>query len=258
MRKQFWVKYTVVLLVIITLNLLPFGDKINALLGYYGFASVYASEEIIRVSEQFFSFLGNYSQLEGKYVEIKEENIVLKAQIANYKIMEEELNRLYDELNVKEEQPEIIVAQVLRHNGSDSSDRIFINKGQKDGIKSGDSVFVGENLIGIAEEVNANYSVVKLPNSSSVNYSVLIIGSDGKSYEGLSFGGQNGVGVKNISQYAVINKGDIVMINDLRVKRYAVLGKIDRVLDDSTNNYKEAFVETFVNYKELKFVTVRL
>lgn len=253
--------YGSIVFILLAINVFNFGDKFKDFFGLYGFPVKYISNEFLLFNKQFFSFLGRYSDLEIKYFDLKEENAVLKAEIGYAEILEDEVNSLKEELKFEKENEfsgKLVEAQVLKSNSYEDSDKIFINKGYSDGINEGNAVFFEKIFIGIIERANKNYSIIRLPNSNSSNISVQIVRADGMWTEAVAKGNKTSIKLENISNEFEFLGDEIVIINDLRVKRYAVLGNVQRVIDESSSSYKEAYVQTLLNYKDLRFVYVEI
>ncbi len=258
MKLNAFYKYLLVIFLILVVNILPTGQKLNEFFSYYGFPTMYASDQIIYSSKQFFSFLGKYSELEKRYNEVVNDNSKLHADISYTRMLEEELEAVYSDIGIQDLSGEIITAQVLRSGLKSEKDRMFINQGKKSGVKEGDAVYWGRNFIGLVEMSRDYYSIVRLPNNSSTTLTVTILGENGEKSEALATGNKGGVLLKNIPMNSGLGGGEEVILDDLRVKRFAVLGKVDKIMEDSTQTYKEAFVKTYVDYRDLRFVTVHL
>lgn len=115
------------------------------------------------------------------YKEILEENKILKYEVAKLGILEkntenlmEENARLRELMDMKQNTKRTFkVAKVSFKDSLTYHENIFIDLGEKDGMKKDMVVLTGETVLGRISEVHSNYSVIELITKNDIYTSVL-------------------------------------------------------------------------------------
>ena len=125
-------------------------------------------------------------------------------------------------------------------------------RGGKDKEFSSNPVIYDNTLLGVITKVNKYSSIVRLLNNKLSKISVKINDEVGL----LTFDGNNLV-VKNISNLATINTGDIIYTSGLgNIKENIYIGTVKRVESTNKNIEKLIIVDYKVNIKDVNYVTV--
>lgn len=193
------------------------------------------------------------------------ENIRLEAENSLYQVINQENESLREQLDLGREDVELIAARVVFY---DPAGYLTLSVGARDGVENGQVAVIGNAYIGRISQVLPNSSKVQLPLSGDSVLEVYIgerinpltngddlnerITQIAKEFvRGSARGSQKGIVVENITQKAVVEEGDYVLINDIKVDDVLFLGSISDVNDDPTLPEQAALVEPFLNYEEL-------
>lgn len=198
-----------------------------------------------------------------EYTELKKEVIELssaKDQILDY----EELNSLKESSGVFISEGKFLLSKSL---GMTSDGDLYINTGKKDGVKEGDTVFVGNTFVGIVSNVEYSSSLVTLPTSKVSTYEVVVLPADINGIttldgyiksRGVISGSPDGIKIENIGSSADIADGDIVVIRDQKVNQLLVVGRIVSLSKNPAATSKSGFVSPSFDYANLLTVYVKI
>jgi len=161
------------------------------------------------------------------------------------------------------------LAQVISPIGGQFTDRVMIDVGSSDGVRPGQPVVVGDNiLVGRTAQVSAHTAEVILVTDQSFKAGVEIVprksgGASGSTPEGLleaSYGGY--LGVDYVNQSANVHTGDYVVTSG-RAGRYQLMfpqgllvGRVKSVSSQDINQYKKIVVAPAVHPGDLEEVRV--
>ena len=202
--------------------------------------------------------------------EFREEYNNLKIQIyekdvnnAYYQTLLEENNALRSQINLSSVEDKQILAKIL---GRDGFNKLRINVGSKNGVKEGDIVLLGNMYVGIVSKVDAYGSSVILASGKNSSLEVIIssIGVEqGKIVDSVPIlsravasGAGEYISLENISMNSSVKDGDIVVVNDSKVGKYLVLGKVVGLSSNPAATSKSAKVLPLMEYSDLMTVFV--
>lgn len=202
--------------------------------------------------------------------EFREEYNNLKIQIyekdvnnAYYQTLLEENNALRSQINLSSVEDKQILAKIL---GRDGFNKLRINVGSKNGVKEGDIVLLGNMYVGIVDKVDAYGSSVILASGKNSSLEVIIssIGVEqGKIVDSVPIlsravasGAGEYISLENISMNSSVKDGDIVVVNDSKVGKYLVLGKVVGLSSNPAATSKSAKVLPLMEYSDLMTVFV--
>jgi cell shape-determining protein MreC len=198
-----------------------------------------------------------------EYEDLKKEVIELSSnrdQILNY----EEFNSLKESTNVFIPEDRYVLSKAL---GITEKGDLYINTGNKDGIKEGNIVSVGNVFVGVVSSTEHSSSLVTLPTSRTSVYEVVILPSDIEKINSLDgyiksraviAGGPDGIKIENIGSNADISDGDIVVIRDERVDQLLVVGRVVSLSKNPAATSKSGFVSPIFDYANLLTVFVKI
>lgn len=124
----------------------------------------------------FFQILISVGGLNKENIALREKNIALEAEIANLKTIKKENDALKQALNIsKSDQIIIEVASIAGKDIQGLQDWILINKGTKQGLKTGMTVISGEKaLVGRISEVSEGFSKVMIIDSKDSSIAAIL------------------------------------------------------------------------------------
>lgn len=146
--------------------------------------------------------------------------------------------------------------------GVSNPDYLIIDKGNRDGIKRGDALIVGNNLIGKVIETTNNYSKVELLNNKKASFTAKVTSTDGAEADGVIKGLGGEMSYENVLLTLSIKKGDIVLTKgdkDESGNGYPpdlVIGKITSLEKKSSDLFQKAKVRSAVDFTNLKIVFI--
>lgn len=210
-------------------NFFHFSDNLRSLflrINISGFL-----EKFQNVYQDLNSYFSSKRELLSKNQELEKEIIVLQEKISSIDRLKKENSDLKKIIGLRDERFTYIMAQVVLRDNFD--DKVFVNRGKRDGISVGDIVVSPENiLVGKIENVfEKNSEVILLANKKMV-FGVKI-GENGYGVaKGLGFGK---LIVEHIPQKVTVKKDDLVFTSslnddfppDLLVGRVSAVEKTD-------------------------------
>jgi rod shape-determining protein MreC len=137
---------------------------------------------------------------------------------------------------------------------------LVINVGRADGVKEGQAVVYKDNLIGVIEKANENFSKVVLVNSSDFNLTVKTLNEGAAGVVKGSGGGQmildNVLLSQNLTENQLVVSRGSVNENGVGILPNLILGKITSVNKNASNLFQTAKVEPLVDPGSLSTVFV--
>ena len=115
----------------------------------------FQQSKFLSFSQEYTSVILNYYSNFIQYLDLKEENEFLQRENAKlYSLLSKEKENTNTILN------EYIPARIIKNSIYKQDNFIFIDKGEKDGVKSGMGVIVNNGVIGIVSTTSKNFSKV--------------------------------------------------------------------------------------------------
>lgn len=186
---------------------------------------------------------------------LKEENIGLIAQTAKQQELKRENQALRDQFQTTNPSPKkLLPADIVGM----TSDRIVIDKGQVDGLKTGNIVIFKDNLIGKIAKVSAHLSVadfITRDNTSTTAYALKT------QAQGVLKGG-NSLILDNVVLSDKLENGDLVVTKgdiDSQGRGFPpnlVVGKIVSVNKKASSLFQNAEVKSLIDFEKLEMVFV--
>jgi len=206
------------------------------------------------------STLTNISEFRNEYNQMKIQIAQYKVDIADYRSIKKENDDLKIQLELQNKEYRYVHSKVLDHI---EIDYMVINTGLQDGITNGDIVVFGDTFLGIVIECNQYTSIVRLPISKSSFLEVYIISSDDSDGRNILSravvnGSSDGIKIENIGMNSGVENGDVVIVNDSKVKDNLVLGHIVGLSKDPATTTRTGYVSPTIDFYDLLNVFVRL
>ncbi len=192
------------------------------------------------------------SRLQTQVATLAAANAQLKVKLEESGQLEVQRNFL-ESLGIK-----AIAARVIGKNPEANWQSIILDKGEKDGIKVGMPLIVGEGImVGKIFSVNANNSQAILINDARSRVAAII--QTATNSQGVVVG-EHGLSLKMelIPQNEVIREGDLVITSGLEpsITRGLVIGKISRIESESNNLFQTAYIQSLVKIDNLTVVSI--
>lgn len=174
--------------------------------------------------------------------------------------LENENNDLRSMLNLKSNNEEYVIAEVINHTSKIWFNKLEISKGYLEGIKKGMPVINEKGLIGFVGKTSKNISEVKLLTNINENDMIsVLINVDGKEVSGILKEYDNKKGMFKITDCLskdIIKQGSKVVLSGYGNETYKGI-YIGEVKDEQISNYglsKTLWVESEVNFDDILFV----
>lgn len=217
--------------------------------------------EMARDLKEGVKFFSNLKAIRDENLLLLEENQELRSRILEIQIAEEENSALKEQLGLdiwEDFDKELVLANVLGNPLDVTGGSILINRGVSHGIKNGDNVIRGRNLVGIVADVSEKRSLVNLVTSPAVSITVKDVDVYGKT-EGLATG-QYGTSIEmsRILPIEEVFVGDTIVTSgkDGIFEPNLVVGNVEEVIEGSAEPLKTARLGTSIDVTDLDRVFV--
>ncbi|MBD3329427.1 hypothetical protein GF357_02940 [Candidatus Dojkabacteria bacterium] len=214
-------------------------------------------------------------QLQKKYNELLLENISLKTQLALVKKYYDENEALRRQLNLGNTEADLLLAEIIGVDQYTGQDHIILNKGERDGVKEGQTVVLGNVYIGLVTDTEEQYCKVRVPRSGESYLKVKVvpieldsvmveemqqdmIGGISKYADGVAIGSSTGIKVENVAVTYPLAEGQSVIVADEKVSDWLFLGSVTEVSEGPASTSKSCYIKRPINSSELKFVYIQL
>lgn len=183
---------------------------------------------------------------------LQEENLEFKVRLEKTEFLEKENNALLEIIG-KKDQKEFLVAYVMFRPPSLKFDTLIIDRGKKDGVKTGMKAVAYDNVIlGEVEQVFEHISVVKLLSYYGNNLNVLLEKS-GIFVDALGKGGENFEII--LGKELDIQENETVLMPGVN---NFVIGKITKVEKEENMPFQKIYFRFPLNLNQLKYLRVML
>ncbi len=216
-------------------------------------AGEFVFEGSVSIFESFFlvrSFLDEHE-------EVLADRDFYRGEYLKLRSLQEENEFLRQALNFEEEPQQLVLAQVVSFDPLRPNQLVTINKGERDGIKIGQSVILaGRILIGRIQEASNNTSRILLITSEQSRIASTL---EGSSTNVIVRGSASGALILELVPKEVeVQRGEIVATSGLGgdIPRYLLVGEVSKVVSEQTASFKEAVVRPFFNFNDLRQVFI--
>ena len=189
----------------------------------------------------------------------------LESQVASYQSLEKDNKALRDQFETTDISsdtllPASVVGLVAFVPGVSPAEQMIIDKGEKDGVKTGDVVVFQKNLIGKIISVYPHVSKLNLISQKDITVTAQ---TSKTSAIGLAAGGGSGeIVLENVVLSDKLEKDDLVVTKgdmDEKGNGYPpdlVIGKITSVNKRASDLFQIAEIESLIDFSKLKMVFV--
>ena len=184
------------------------------------------------------------------------ENQLTEAQLTEQKL--QQLRELSQSLNYADydDNYERVTADVIATDGSNLFNVFTVNAGKDDGVTAGSIVVNEDGLVGKVVTVGKNWAKVLgiVDASDSVSFTLL---RDPEVIGVLSGDGEGGLTGYLFDEEKSLNKGDILITSGMSLYPAGItIGKVASVEYDESSKEKKISVESQVNFKAVRTVTI--
>lgn len=200
----------------------------------------------------------DYATLQKREREMERTVARLQVEIVRLREIEQDYYRLSGLLDYKSahRDQDLVTADVIARDTSGYLRWIIINRGARDGIRTGNPVISTLGLVGRAEDVAANTTWVRLiiDQSSAVNARLQNAQAEGTVLGQL----QGGLLMDLIPQEALVEQGDMVLTSGLGGNFPAgiVIGQVISVQRQPAELFQQAQLRPMVDFARLEIVSV--
>lgn len=183
------------------------------------------------------------------------ENLRLREEVAEAHTLLQSLNtykRENAELKImlgRSDASKKILAVILAKPNRSLYDTLMLDAGERNGVRTGDTVMAGDFLIGSIRETYPNYSKATLLSSPGEAFSVRI--GNGIQAEALGRGGGNFIA--KLPKGVSVNVGDVVTLPSLTPRYFGV---VERVEQTETSSFQFILFTLPVNLNLLNWVEI--
>jgi len=191
---------------------------------------------------------------------LQKENAELKAYVMQMADMESENLELNNKLNIQKKYfKDSLVTQILNLNYQGQSHHFLVDKGEIDGVHTGQIVVDKSGIVGQVIQVNDTSSVIRTLLSDQL-YLTGYIKSGKIIYQSLIKGSGKSLTVDYFNKTNKINLGDEVFTtgDNLNIPKGLRIGKVKKLLNTELNDFYKLVIEPSSNpYKERFLVIVK-
>ncbi len=236
----------------------PFTSAAGIIYRPFQKAAAYVAEKTADWKSSFVSS----AQYKKRVEELESQADVYSEQLVDYERTKQKLASYEEFLEVKENNPdyEFCPAAVITRNTSDAYDSFTLDKGSANGIKTGDPVIYGANVVGIVQETGLTTCTVKTILDPSLNISVYEIKARENGYSNttaaLSYDGL--CRISGLSKDTAVAPGGIVCTSGLGgiFPRDLIVGTVTSVKNEDTDVSVYGIIEPGVDVRTVNDVFV--
>jgi rod shape-determining protein MreC len=191
---------------------------------------------------------------------LQKENTELKAYLVQMADIESENHELNNKLNIQKKYfKDSLVTQILNLNYQGQSHHFLVDKGEIDGVHTGQIIVDKSGIVGQVVEINDTTSVIRTILSNQL-YLTGYIKSGKIIYQTLIKGDGKNLIVDYFNKTNKINLGDEVFTtgDNLNIPKGLRIGKVKKLLNTELNDFYKLVIEPSSNpYKERFLVIVK-
>lgn len=205
-----------------------------------------------------FNSITKISSIRDENEELKADLLRLKSERAKYLELEKENEILREQLKLskKDENLDLIMADIIGFSPENFKKNIIINKGSKDGVERNDPVIIGRFLLGRVIKVYGSSAQVQLIVSVDSVVNGLIQDNRSKGV----VRGEVGFGLKmeSIHQKGEISTGQTVVTSGLGggFPKGLIIGYVEETLSSEGDIFTSVSLTNPINYNDLETVFV--
>jgi rod shape-determining protein MreC len=215
-------------------------------------------------AKEYFETFVKLNEFRDDYNELSTQVYEQEAECSFYAILKEENESLRKQITLGDLDQNYVMAKVL---GGVENNFLRVNQGQREGVAVGDVVVLGNMYVGIVVRVDSEGSLVRLPTNKASNLEIVVVKEQIKQEQltenpailtkGVVKGSVDGLRVENMSMNAPLQNGDIVVVNDVRVGQYLVIGYLVGLSENPAATSRSGYVLPILDYEKLITVFIR-
>ncbi len=216
-----------------------------------------AVSSLARPVRNFFSTVYNLKKITDQNVQLTSQVYQLQQQLADFNQATRENQDLKQELGfVAGAKNQFTPCTALAQNPLGLTDTLIINCGQDNGVTEGQGVITQGYLVGKIIYAGKTSSTVLLITSSQFSSDALVSSTGDSGVVEGSFG--SGIILDQLSQSAVVNKGDLVVTAGInpQIPKNLLIGQVGSVLSAPGDLFKKATLVSPIDFSNLQFVFV--
>lgn len=226
--------------------------------------------------DEFFATLYDIRTLRKENNDLLLKNALLEADNATLSLLAEENKALSQELKLGSRKEDILEVKLLPPGAGNVQNRLILNAGTVQGVKTGNVVRLGNMFVGVVESADEKSSFVRLSYSPESVYQVVVVpgeaakknisqlkklvkeGKGLEKFKGIARGTSTAVVVEDISNDAEVKEGDAVLINDPKINDILYLGMVISVSADPSAVEKILSITLPLDFDNLNYAFVVL
>ena len=256
-------KIFITAIVILILGLLDFLNPFRSVFQTFTAPVQYGlRKSAINVKESYQLF-GNLNDIRKENLELRREKQELQGVVVNLKTAEEENRLLRNQLELKNQDffdKDLLLALVMGNPKDVTGTSMILDKGNRQGVRVGDNVVIGNFLVGIVTETSEERSIMNLVVSPDVSMTVVNIEPSSQA-EGIARGNLGtSIGVTRLLPGESVEKGDVFVTSgkDGKFLPELAVGRVSDVVFESAEPLKSAVLMPMVDFSKLVKVFVIL
>jgi rod shape-determining protein MreC len=205
----------------------------------------------------YLSYASQLNTLAQDNEQIKNENVELKNQLADYVLLQQQNEQLRDQLGLSNRALyKFAGAEVIGYIPNGNQFFLQINRGQDDGVKVGDPVLGSGLLIGVVQQVGSRTAIITP--STDPAFRALAVDLVTKTPGLVNGGAENGLVMDRIPAEQKIEPGNLVVTSGLdgQFPQGLIIGEVDQVSQEDI--FQRAEIKMLVDLERLLVVEVML
>ena len=263
-------EYMLLLVSILSVILFFLGDTLGLLsflrsgISFVMYPIAFSANQAGDSGRNYFDTFVRLGEFRQEYNDLKVDVYEKEVENSFYALLKEENNSLKKQIALGNVEQTYVMVKVL---GGSNFEYLRINKGSRDGIVIGDVVSLGNMFVGIVTRVDDQGSLVRLPVSKNNSLEAVVVTGGVENVrvfdtvnvlsKGVIKGSPDGVRIENMSMNSNLHDGDIVLVNDVRVGEFLVVGYLVGLSDNPASTSRSGYVAPIVEYDDLVTVFVR-
>jgi rod shape-determining protein MreC len=248
--------------ILIVLSSTPLAVVHEELGGVAGGIAHYAGFSLARWVSREAAFYKNLRTLEADNAGLASEVNRLRGEMARVQEIERENEHLRTQLGLELElsvEEQLVLAQVIGLSSEQGSPMAVLDKGELDGVNTGDLVILGSYFIGEVARAERNRSLAMLLGDSRLSVAALDQDSPNRSRGIVSGGFGARLQMGKILPEEQVGEGDLIVSSGLdgKVSRGLVLGRVTRIIFSVGEILKEAELQLLFDPAKLEEVFIK-
>lgn len=218
-----------------------------------------------KISNKISSFNAGFTgskSLQQEVERLNEQIEQYELQLVDYDEVKHRLQSYEDILELKDENPdfELVYSEIIGADTQDAFSSLIIDRGESDGVKTGDPVVSGSYLVGTISKVNKSYSVVETLLNPKINISAMESRSRETSYvtSTVQQALKGNCVFAGLDTSTAVSPGGIIITSGIGgvYPKGLIIGHVSRILESEYDLTSYAVVVPSVDFSSLEDVFV--